>query len=80
MSKAKPTPVDVPDTGHEWDGIKEFDNPLPRWWLYIFYASVVWSIGSPSAPPPNRMPRRLPSRSAVASPLACTPSTSPGQC
>lgn len=45
MSKAKPTPVDVPDTGHEWDGIKEFDNPLPRWWLYIFYASVVWSIG-----------------------------------
>ncbi len=32
-------------TGHEWDGIRELDNPLPRWWLYIFYATVVWSIG-----------------------------------
>lgn len=32
-------------TGHEWDGIKELDNPLPRWWLWIFYASIVWSIG-----------------------------------
>lgn len=28
-------------TGHEWDGIKELDTPLPRWWLYIFYASIV---------------------------------------
>ena len=32
-------------TGHEWDGIKELDTPLPRWWLYIFYGCVVWSIG-----------------------------------
>ncbi len=32
-------------TGHEWDGIRELDNPLPRWWLWIFYACVVWSIG-----------------------------------
>lgn len=31
-------------TGHEWDGIKELDTPLPRWWLYIFYASIVASI------------------------------------
>ncbi|WP_297734734.1 cytochrome-c oxidase, cbb3-type subunit III [uncultured Maricaulis sp.] len=31
-------------TGHEWDGIKELDTPLPRWWLYIFYASIVWSV------------------------------------
>ncbi|MEE2565075.1 cytochrome-c oxidase, cbb3-type subunit III [Hyphobacterium marinum] len=31
-------------TGHEWDGIKELDNPLPRWWLWIFYASVAWSV------------------------------------
>lgn len=30
-------------TGHEWDGIKELNTPLPRWWLYIFYATVVWS-------------------------------------
>jgi cytochrome c oxidase cbb3-type subunit 3 len=32
-------------TGHEWDGIQEFDNPLPRWWLWVFYACIVWSIG-----------------------------------
>ena len=31
-------------TGHEWDGIREFDNPLPRWWLYVFYATVLWSL------------------------------------
>jgi cytochrome c oxidase cbb3-type subunit 3 len=35
----------VPTTGHEWDGIRELDNPLPRWWLWIFYASVVYAIG-----------------------------------
>lgn len=27
-------------TGHEWDGIRELDNPLPRWWLYMFYACI----------------------------------------
>ncbi len=32
-------------TGHEWDGIRELNNPLPRWWLYIFYATIVWAIG-----------------------------------
>lgn len=32
-------------TGHEWDGIKELDTPLPKWWLYVFYATIVWSIG-----------------------------------
>jgi len=31
-------------TGHEWDGVREFDLPLPRWWLYILYASILWSI------------------------------------
>lgn len=35
----------VETTGHEWDGITELDNPLPRWWLWIFYATIVWSIG-----------------------------------
>lgn len=34
----------VETTGHTWDGIKELNNPLPRWWLYIFYASIVWAI------------------------------------
>jgi cytochrome c oxidase cbb3-type subunit 3 len=31
-------------TGHEWDGIKELDTPLPRWWLYVFYASIVAAV------------------------------------
>ena len=35
----------VETTGHEWDGLKELNNPLPKWWLYIFYASIVWAIG-----------------------------------
>lgn len=35
----------VETTGHVWDGIRELNNPLPRWWLYIFYASIVWAIG-----------------------------------
>jgi cytochrome c oxidase cbb3-type subunit 3 len=32
-------------TGHEWDGIKELNTPLPRWWLWVFYMSVLWAIG-----------------------------------
>jgi cytochrome c oxidase cbb3-type subunit 3 len=32
-------------TGHEWDGIRELNTPLPRWWLWIFYATIVWAIG-----------------------------------
>lgn len=32
-------------TGHEWDGIQELNTPLPRWWLYVFYACIVWAIG-----------------------------------
>ena len=29
-------------TGHEWDGIRELNNPLPKWWIYTFYATIVW--------------------------------------
>ena len=32
-------------TGHEWDGIMELNTPLPKWWLYTFYACIVWAIG-----------------------------------
>lgn len=32
-------------TGHEWDGMKELNTPLPRWWLITFYITVIWSIG-----------------------------------
>ncbi|WP_075214960.1 cytochrome-c oxidase, cbb3-type subunit III [Mongoliimonas terrestris] len=35
----------VTTTGHEWDGIKELNNPLPKWWLYLFYICIVWSFG-----------------------------------
>jgi cytochrome c oxidase cbb3-type subunit 3 len=31
-------------TGHEWDGIKELNTPLPKWWLYVMYATIVWSV------------------------------------
>ncbi|MEO1328652.1 MAG: cytochrome-c oxidase, cbb3-type subunit III [Pseudomonadota bacterium] len=34
----------VETTGHEWDGIKELNNPLPKWWLYTFYATVIWAM------------------------------------
>lgn len=39
------TPADVGTTGHEWDGIEELNKPLPKWWLYVFYATVIWGIG-----------------------------------
>ena len=32
-------------TGHEWDGIQELNTPLPRWWLVILYATIIWSFG-----------------------------------
>jgi cytochrome c oxidase cbb3-type subunit 3 len=45
MSK-KPTAKkqEVHTTGHEWDGIEEYNNPLPRWWLWTFYATVIWGV------------------------------------
>jgi cytochrome c oxidase cbb3-type subunit 3 len=32
-------------TGHEYDGIAEYDNPLPAWWFYMFVLTIVWAIG-----------------------------------
>ncbi|MCA3623274.1 MAG: cytochrome-c oxidase, cbb3-type subunit III [Methylobacterium sp.] len=32
-------------TGHSWDGIRELNTPLPRWWLWTFYLTILWSIG-----------------------------------
>jgi len=32
-------------TGHEWDGIKELNTPLPRWWVITFYATILWAVG-----------------------------------
>lgn len=35
----------VETTGHEWDGLKELNNPLPRWWVWVLYATIVWAVG-----------------------------------
>jgi len=35
----------VDTTGHEWDGIKELNNPLPRWWLWTLYLTIIFAIG-----------------------------------
>ncbi len=41
-------------TGHEWDGLKELNTPLPKWWLWTFYATIVfaaaWVVIYPSLP------------------------------
>ncbi|MEN5084764.1 cytochrome-c oxidase, cbb3-type subunit III [Bosea sp. TWI1241] len=34
----------VSTTGHSWDGIKELDNPMPRWWLICFYVTIAWAL------------------------------------
>lgn len=45
MSKVPPKQEGDPNTtGHSWDGIEEFDNPMPRWWLWTFYATIVWGV------------------------------------
>lgn len=31
-------------TGHSWDGIEEWNNPLPRWWVWTFYATIAWGV------------------------------------
>lgn len=34
----------VETTGHEWDGIRELNSPMPRWWLWTYYATVIWAV------------------------------------
>ncbi|MCA0268576.1 MAG: c-type cytochrome [Bacteroidetes bacterium] len=34
---------DHPIAGHRYDGIREYDNPMPRWWVMIFWATIIWS-------------------------------------
>ena len=41
----KKKPDDVGTTGHTWDGIQELNNPMPRWWLWSLYATIIWGIG-----------------------------------
>ena len=35
----------VETTGHSWDGIEELNSPLPRWWLWTFYLTIIWGVG-----------------------------------
>ncbi|MCV2893817.1 cytochrome-c oxidase, cbb3-type subunit III [Lentibacter sp. XHP0401] len=44
MAKKPTQKQDPSTTGHSWDGIEEFNNPLPRWWLWVLYACIVWAI------------------------------------
>ncbi|MEN2750504.1 cytochrome-c oxidase, cbb3-type subunit III [Psychrobacter sp. FBL11] len=42
--KYKPEVEEDGTTGHEYDGIREYDKPLPKWWLVIFFGSIVWAV------------------------------------
>jgi cytochrome c oxidase cbb3-type subunit 3 len=39
------TKTKVGTTGHSWDGIEELNTPLPRWWLWTFYLTILFAIG-----------------------------------
>lgn len=43
--KYKPKLEEDGTTGHNYDGITEYDKPLPKWWLVIFFGTIVWAIG-----------------------------------
>ena len=38
-------PTGTETVGHEWDGIEELNTPMPRWWLWTLYATIIWAIG-----------------------------------
>ena len=43
--KRKDDATGIETTGHSWDGIQELNNPLPRWWLWTLYLTIIWGIG-----------------------------------
>ena len=43
-NKRVDTKTGTPFVGHEWDGIEELDTPMPRWWLWTFYGTVLFAI------------------------------------
>ena len=62
----------IATTGHEWDGIRELNTPLPRWWLWLFYICIVWGIGylyrlsgDPARLQLHQGVARLPSRATI---------------
>ena len=50
MANERPDPKRIDEAtgtnfvGHEWDGIEELDTPMPRWWLWTFYLTIVWAL------------------------------------
>lgn len=36
--------TEITDTGHEWDGITEFNYPIPRWWIYMYLGLCVIGV------------------------------------
>jgi cytochrome c oxidase cbb3-type subunit 3 len=44
MAKKPIQKEEIGTTGHSWDGIEELNTPLPRWWLWTFYATIVWGL------------------------------------
>ena len=40
----KDTLTGTDTTGHEWDGVKELNTPLPTWWVYTFWATIVFAV------------------------------------
>lgn len=51
FANRKRTPIDEKTTGHEYDGIQEWDNPLPGWWFAMFVITIVWGLGYLAAYP-----------------------------
>lgn len=43
--KYKPEVQEDGTTGHNYDGITEYDKPLPKWWLVIFFGTIIWGLG-----------------------------------
>lgn len=43
--RVKSVPPQVETTGHVWDGVEELNNPLPRWWVWVFYLTIIWGVG-----------------------------------
>ena len=45
ITKNSRTKAQVETTGHIWDGVQELNNPLPRWWVWVLYLTIIWGIG-----------------------------------
>lgn len=45
FANRKRTAIDEKTTGHQYDGIEEWDNPLPGWWFSMFVITILWAVG-----------------------------------